>query len=81
MDCDPDEEKLFYPVTALLLDKPEDLGEIEYFGSNFACIVIEDFDEAAKCEGEEIQGLSFDEYCSWISQNSAEYLLTIGGYV
>ena len=42
---------------------------------------IEDFDEAAKCEGEEIQGLSFDEYCSWISQNSAEYLLTIGGYV
>ncbi len=43
---------------------------------------IEDFDEAAKCEGKGIQGLSFDEYCSWISQNSgASYLLTIGGYV
>ena len=44
---------------------------------------IEDFDEAAKCEGEEIQGLSFDEYCSWISQNSPppSNLLTIGGYV
>jgi hypothetical protein len=44
---------------------------------------IEDFDEAAKCEGEEIQGLKFDEYCSWISQNSPppSNLLTIGGYV
>ena len=43
---------------------------------------IEDFDEAAKCEGEEIQGLSFDEYCSWISQYSDNPTsLTISGYI
>ena len=43
---------------------------------------IEDFDRAAKCEGEEIQGLSFDEYCSWISQYSDNPTsLTISGYV
>jgi hypothetical protein len=43
---------------------------------------IEDFDEAAKCEGEEIQGLQFDEYCSWISQCSdSPQCITIGGYV
>ena len=43
---------------------------------------IEDFDEAAKCEGEEIQGLKFDEYCSWISRNSdSSQCISIGGYV
>ena len=43
---------------------------------------IEDFDQAAKCEGEEIQGLSFDEDCSWISQNSdSSQCITVGGYV
>ena len=43
---------------------------------------IEDFDEAAKCEGEEVHGMQFDEYCSWISQNSdSSQCITIGGYV
>ena len=43
---------------------------------------IEDFDLAAKCEGEEIQGLSSDQYLSWISQHlDNPTSLTISGYV
>ena len=43
---------------------------------------IEDFDEAAKCEGEGVHGMQFDEYCSWISQHSdTPTTLTISGYV
>lgn len=48
IDAEPDIDSLFYPVSAILMEDPDRVGEVEVFGSNFGCVVIEDFEQAIK---------------------------------